>query len=208
VKRRDFITLLGGATVWPLTARGQAARKRPLLGWLGGLSQHDQVAMRNRAMPLCKGYESTVTKTAKNVDIIYRWADGDISRGPRIGNCGTSSTNSSACLPGRLTIGTIDVACLSAIVPGIARAHYHCWSNATRSVARSWSIRSRMGSLRVTQSPGTQRHGTLANNRQVIQPVSGDAAQELMRRSAGPAPRGEGFARACESFADPRSPDS
>ena len=48
--RRDVMSLLaGGAAVsWPLAARGQAARKRPLVGWLGGSSQHEQVAMRNR----------------------------------------------------------------------------------------------------------------------------------------------------------------
>ena len=84
MNRREIITLLGGAVVaWPVVARGQAARKRPLLGWLGGLSQHDQVAMRNRDA-FVQGLREHGYEDGKNVDIIYRWADGDISRVPEL----------------------------------------------------------------------------------------------------------------------------
>ena len=83
IVRREFITLLGGVAAWPVAARGQAARKRPLLGWLGGLSQHDQVAMRNRDA-FVQGLREHGYEDGKNVDIIYRWADGDISRVPEL----------------------------------------------------------------------------------------------------------------------------
>jgi putative tryptophan/tyrosine transport system substrate-binding protein len=82
MRRREFITLLGGAAAaWPVAARGQAARKRPLVGWLGGLSH--QVAMRNRDA-FVQGLREHAYEDGKNVDIVYRWADGDISRFPEL----------------------------------------------------------------------------------------------------------------------------
>src|SRR5262245_65782192 len=81
MQRRTFITLLGGAAAWPLAARAQAARKRPLVGWLGGSSQHEQVAMRNRDA-FVQGLRDHGYEDGKNVDIVYRWAGGDISRLP------------------------------------------------------------------------------------------------------------------------------
>jgi putative tryptophan/tyrosine transport system substrate-binding protein len=41
VKRRNFITLLGGATVWPLVALAQQAGKLTTIGFLGTSTPED-----------------------------------------------------------------------------------------------------------------------------------------------------------------------
>jgi putative ABC transport system substrate-binding protein len=73
VKRREFITLLGGAAAtWPLAARGQQAGKVPTIGFLGSTAsaQSQQVAAfveRLRELGWIDG---------RTVGIEVRWAEG------------------------------------------------------------------------------------------------------------------------------------
>src|SRR5215475_12733769 len=38
MRRRDFIKVVGSAVAWPMAARAQQARKRPIIGFLGASS--------------------------------------------------------------------------------------------------------------------------------------------------------------------------
>jgi ABC-type uncharacterized transport system substrate-binding protein len=80
MKRREFITLLGGVVVWPLTANAQ----RPALPVIGFLSagtfekNRDYVAAFHRALA-DGGYTE-----GRNVGIEYRWVEGHNDRLPAL----------------------------------------------------------------------------------------------------------------------------
>jgi putative ABC transport system substrate-binding protein len=78
VRRRHFITLLGGAAVWPLAARAQQT-PMPVVGFVSGrslASDSDLVAVFLRALNEA-GYVN-----GQNVAIEFRWADGQLGRLP------------------------------------------------------------------------------------------------------------------------------
>ena len=77
MRRRSFITLLGGAAVWPLAARAQQPAKLPILGFLGpntpSLDSHRVGAFVQRLRELGR-------IDGRNVAIEYRWAEGRTER--------------------------------------------------------------------------------------------------------------------------------
>jgi putative ABC transport system substrate-binding protein len=79
MRRREFISLLGGAAAWPLAAGAQPAGIRRRIGVLINLSENDLEAQR-----LVTAFQKRLAELGwidgRNLQLDYRWASGDVER--------------------------------------------------------------------------------------------------------------------------------
>ena len=82
MKRRDFITLIGGAAAWPLAARAQQpSGKTYRIGFLGVTSHAE---FRPLVDAVRRGLSHFGYEEGKNIVIHYRWAEGRYDRLPEL----------------------------------------------------------------------------------------------------------------------------
>jgi len=76
IRRREFITLVGGATAWPLAARAEQPERMRRIGVMTNIAKNDPEAQSRNA-----AFEQALQRLGwtdgRNVQIEYRWTLGD-----------------------------------------------------------------------------------------------------------------------------------
>jgi putative ABC transport system substrate-binding protein len=82
VKRRAFITMLGGAAAWPIATRAQQGERMRRIGVLMPLAADDPESPA-RVTAFAQGLQELGWADGRNVRIDYRWGANDPDRGRR-----------------------------------------------------------------------------------------------------------------------------
>src|SRR5262244_1289378 len=125
IKRREFITLLGGAVAgWPLTVRAQQPAM-PVIGFLHGQSPD---ANADRLRGFHRGLKDSGYVEGENITVVYRWGENQIDRLPALAadlvrrQVGVITTfgGTAVTLAAKAATGTIPIVFVAAEDPGQA----------------------------------------------------------------------------------------
>src|SRR5262245_60425113 len=83
MRRREFITLLGGAAAWPLAARAQQSERMRRIGVLMSSWAEDDPESKLRIAAFVEGLQQLDWTVGRNVQIEIRWGAGDATRSRR-----------------------------------------------------------------------------------------------------------------------------
>src|SRR4029453_6209968 len=81
LKRREFITLLGGAaSAWPIASRAQQAERMRRIGVLQGSTDTDDPRSRRNVTTFLQALHQLGWTDGRNAKVDYRWPAGDADK--------------------------------------------------------------------------------------------------------------------------------
>ena len=119
MRRRDFLTVMGGAATWPLAARAQQSARMPVIGFLNGGSH----TYAPYLLGLHQGLKDAGYSEGQNVTIEYRWAEGRYDRLPAMAadlvskNVAVIIANTPATRPAQAATNTIPIVFITGADP-------------------------------------------------------------------------------------------
>jgi putative ABC transport system substrate-binding protein len=182
IRRRDFITLLGGAAAWPLTARAAESAKSPTIGYLGTTTP---TAWGPWTAAFLQRLHELGWTEGRNLAIEYRWADGRIERYAEIaaefvrlkvdvmvtgGNAALAAKQATSGIP--IVFALADDPVGSGLIASLARPG----ANVTGLSLQQSDIAGKRLELLREMRPGLRRLGIMAN---VDYPTAGLEVREI-----------------------------
>jgi ABC-type uncharacterized transport system substrate-binding protein len=188
MKRRDFISLLGGAAAWPLAARAQLARAARIGCLIPGTPQsHGPFIVEFREGLSQLGYVE-----GRDVVLDLRWAEGKVDRFPALAEdlAGlapdvVAAATSAAALAAKQAMPTTPIVCPFLTDPirlGLVASHNRPGGNVTGVLLTLDGLVGKQLQLMRDLMPGAGRIGILLNTRNPA-----NAAQQRDGEAAAPA---------------------
>jgi putative ABC transport system substrate-binding protein len=165
-KRREFITLLGGAAAWPLAARAQQSGKLPTIGFLGGATAS---AWSNWSAAFAHRLRELGWNEGRTVLIEYRWAEGRHERAAEIAaefvrlKVDVILTSGGVLLAAKQATSTIPIVFAVEVGAGFVSSLARPGGNITGLSLQTTDLAAKRLELLREVVPGIRRLGVLAN---------------------------------------------
>jgi putative ABC transport system substrate-binding protein len=178
VRRREFITLLGGAAAaWPFAALGQAPASRPLIAILVGGTPGTTTFLSG----FREGMNALGYAEGQNYDVVYRFGAGDLTRMPALAEELVElkpsiivTANTSAAIAAKNATATIPIVSAAMLEPtefGLVASHARPGGNFTGMLSALETLMGKQLEIGVELVPGVKKAGLLLNPNAVASTV-------------------------------------